>query len=57
MDIKKRGTHSMEFEFTYLDHLIALQEDVSSDVIPEKEKIEILNLIAKLESKLEKYSA
>ena len=43
-------------ELSYIDLLVKLNNDVESDIIPEKEKKEILNLISQLELKLWKYS-
>ena len=43
-------------ELSYIDLLVKLNNDVENDIIPEKEKKEILNLISQLELKLWKYS-
>ena len=46
----------METEMSYVDLLSKLHQDVESDIIPDKEKEEILSLIYKLEEELWKYS-
>lgn len=41
---------------SYVELLNKLYEDVESDAIPEKDKMQILDMIARLQAKLWKYS-
>lgn len=47
----------MKVEKTYIDMMTELHDAVESDIIPEDDKEEILDLIYELEELLEKYSA
>lgn len=46
----------MKTEMSYVDLLNKLYDDVESDNIPEKDKKQILDMIARLLAKLWKYS-
>ena len=46
----------METEMSYMDLLIKLKADVTSDAIPKDDKIDIINTICKLEELLWPYS-
>ena len=46
----------MKTEMSYVDLLNKLYEDVESDNIAEKDKKQILDMIARLQAKLWKYS-
>ena len=45
-----------EKEYSYIELLMRIKEDVNEDIIPKSEKEEIMRLIERLQFKLWKYS-